>query len=247
MRYLILSDLHSNWEALQTVIDSAAGHFDRVLCLGDLAGYGANPNEVIHWVRSHAFAVVRGNHDRACAGLEDLEWFNPVARAAAEWTHSQLTPENLAYLAALPKGPIAVDSFQVMHGSPLDEDEYMIAASDAGQSFPYLESPVAFFGHTHVQGGFEWVNNRVLAIGSQNSRRQKEIILDLDPDGAYLVNPGSVGQPRDGDPRAAYAVLDTHEGTATFYRASYPIDEAQRRIRARGLPEMFAERLALGL
>lgn len=246
MRYLILSDLHSNWEALQTVIDSAAGHFDRVLCLGDLAGYGANPNEVIHWVRSHAFAVVRGNHDRACAGLEDLEWFNPVARAAAEWTHSQLTPENLAYLAALPKGPIAVDSFQVMHGSPLDEDEYMIAASDAGQSFPYLESPVAFFGHTHVQGGFEWVNNRVLAIGSQNSRRQKEIILDLDPDGAYLVNPGSVGQPRDGDPRAAYVLYNPDDGFLTYHRMDYDIDTAQQKIHRAGLPDFLAERLALG-
>ena len=245
MRYLILSDLHGNLEALTAVLDSAAGGYDRVLCLGDLVGYGADPNAVTGWVRANAAVVVRGNHDRCCAGLDDLEWFNPVARAAAEWTHAQLTPENLAYIAALPKGPIAVDSFQVMHGSLLDEDEYMVHADDAGQTFPYLETSLAFFGHTHVQGGFEWGHNRIRTI-PRPAPGQSELPLDLDPDNAYLINPGSVGQPRDGDPRAGYVLFNPDDHFLTYRRIPYDIPTAQQKIRSAGLPDLLAERLGVG-
>jgi diadenosine tetraphosphatase ApaH/serine/threonine PP2A family protein phosphatase len=209
-------------------------------------GYAADPNAVTDWVRANASAVVRGNHDRACAGLEDLEWFNPVARAAAEWTHTELTPENLAYIAALPKGPLAVDNFQIMHGSLLDEDAYLITAADAGQTFPYLESPVAFFGHTHLQGGFEWVRDRVWTIGGPDPQAQKEMLLEFDPDAAYLINPGSVGQPRDTDPRAAYVLYTPEDHFLTYHRVDYNIDAAQARIRRAGLPDLLAERLAVG-
>jgi predicted phosphodiesterase len=122
VRYLILSDIHSNWEALEAVLADAGGSFDEALCCGDLVGYGADPNRVVEWVRSNVRIVVRGNHDKGCAGLEDLDWFNPIARSAAQWTAAVLAPENLEYLRNLPKGPIPLDSFQILHGSPLDED-----------------------------------------------------------------------------------------------------------------------------
>jgi predicted phosphodiesterase len=246
LRYLILSDLHANWEALQAVLESATGRYDRVVCLGDLVGYAADPNAVTDWVRANASVVVRGNHDRACAGLEDLEWFNPAARAAAEWTHTELTPANLAYIGALPKGPLAVENFQIMHGSLLDEDGYLITTADAGETFPYLESSVAFFGHTHVQGGFEWVRDRVWIIGGPDPQAQKEMLLEFDPDAAYLINPGSVGQPRDTDPRAAYVLYTPEDRFLTYHRVAYDIDAAQAKIRRAGLPDLLAQRLGVG-
>jgi predicted phosphodiesterase len=245
LRYLILSDLHSNWEALQAVLDSAAGDYDRIICLGDLVGYGADPNAVAQWVRTNVAIIVRGNHDRASAGLEDLEWFNPVARQATEWTRAELTPENLSYIAALPKGPISVENFQVMHGSPLDEDEYLVAVSDAGQTFPYLETPLGFFGHTHLQGGFEWGFNRVRPIG-RPSLKQREMLLELEPDTAYLVNPGSVGQPRDGDPRAGYVLYNPEDRFLIYRRVLYDFGAAQAKIRSAGLPDLLADRLVVG-
>ena len=245
MRYLVLSDLHSNLEALTAVLESAAGDYDRVLCLGDLVGYGADPNAVTDWVRANAAVVVRGNHDRACAGLEDLAWFNPVARIAAEWTHHQLTPENRDYIATLPKGPIAVERFQVMHGSLLDEDEYMVQAADAGQAFPYLETSLAFFGHTHLQGGFEWSRSRVRVI-PRPAPGEKEFVLELDPDSAYFVNPGSVGQPRDTDSRTAYALYNPEDKFLTYRRIPYDIHTAQAKIHNADLPDVLAERLAVG-
>jgi hypothetical protein len=144
VRYLILSDIHANWEGLEAVLEHAAGKYDQVLCCGDLIGYGADPNAVTEWVRAHAAAVVRGNHDKASVGLDDLEWFNPVARAAAVWTQRELTPENAAYIRNLPKGPLMLDGFQVVHGSPLDEDEYILGAADAGWSSAIWTRPSRF-------------------------------------------------------------------------------------------------------
>ncbi|MGH9665777.1 MAG: metallophosphoesterase family protein, partial [Bryobacteraceae bacterium] len=133
MRYLILSDIHANWEALDAVLAHAADAYDRILCCGDLVGYGADPNAVVEWVRAKVARVVRGNHDKACSGLEDLEWFNPIARASAEWTLKILSPDNADYLRRLPKGPAAVNGFDIAHGSPLDEDEYLITVNDVAQ------------------------------------------------------------------------------------------------------------------
>jgi predicted phosphodiesterase len=246
LRYLILSDVHANWEALQAVLGSAAGRYDQIICLGDLLGYGADPNPVVDWARANVAIIVRGNHDRACAGLEDLEWFNPIARAAAEWTHEQLTPENLEYVAALPQGPVDVGGFQVMHGSLLDEDEYVVEVSDAGQVFSYLETSLAFFGHTHIQGGFEWKQHRVRFLGKPRPPKQTEMALELDPECAYLLNPGSVGQPRDADPRAAYVLYNPQERFLNFYRVDYDLSTAQAKIRNAGLPPLLADRLAVG-
>ena len=245
MRYLIVSDLHANQEALNAVVRQAAGRYDRAICCGDLVGYGADPNPVTDWVRANCAVVVRGNHDRASAGLDDLEWFNPVARTAAVWTLENLSAGNADYIRSLPQGPVLVDGFEVVHGSPYDEDEYMLAAGEAGQAFGYLEARLAFFGHTHVQGGFIWNQSRVETIARTGARSHRQQ-MEIDPECAYLVNPGSVGQPRDGDPRAAYAVYDSGAQMLTYFRAAYDVEAAQRRIREVGLPTVLADRLSVG-
>ena len=245
MRYLVLSDIHANWEALEAVLDSAAGRYDRILCCGDLVGYGGDPNRVAEWTRANVARVVRGNHDRACVGLDDLQWFNPVARAAAAWTLRELTLENKTYIRALPKGPVALNGIQLMHGSPLDEDEYVVDEGDATPVFMYLESPLAFFGHTHLQGGFQWIQQSVrLLRGPEGGRR--EMPLQLESDCAYFLNPGSVGQPRDGDPRAGYILFDPQERILSYHRLPYDVDAAQNKIRRAGLPPVLADRLSLG-
>ncbi len=244
MRYLVLSDLHSNWQALEAVI-AAAGHYDRALCCGDLVGYGADPNAVVYWVRAHCTAVIRGNHDRVWKTDENLGWFNPVARHAALWTGQALTPENAAYVTALARGPLLVDGFQVSHGTPYDEDEYMVSAEDATLAFEYLETRLAFFGHTHIQGGFVWNHGRVETI-APFCRGARPDVLGVDGDCGYLVNPGSVGQPRDGDPRAAYLIYDSEAAQVEYYRAAYDVETAQRRIREAGLPPILADRLSEG-
>jgi diadenosine tetraphosphatase ApaH/serine/threonine PP2A family protein phosphatase len=244
VRYLILSDLHANWEALDAVSRGAAGLYDRALCCGDLVGYGADPNPVVDWVRANCPLVVRGNHDKACTGRDDLEWFNPVARAAALWTLEALTPENAAYVRELPQGPLAENGFQLVHGSPFDEDEYVLAADEANQAFGYLETRLAFFGHTHVQGGFVWNHSRVETILCSARGESQE--LEVDPDCAYLINPGSVGQPRDGNPRAAYVLYDVDNRRVTYCRVDYDVERAQQKIRDSGLPTILADRLSMG-
>ena len=245
MRYLIVSDLHGNWQALDAVVREAAGGYDQALCCGDLVGYGAEPNQVVDWVRANCTVVVRGNHDKVSTGQEDLEWFNPVARAAALWTQQNLTPANIEYIRGLPKGPVLLDGFQVLHGSPFDEDEYVMAAGEAGQAFGYLESRLAFFGHTHMQGGFIWNHSRVETIPATSARSRRQE-MEVDPECGYLVNPGSVGQPRDSDPRAAYVLYDSGTRTVTYCRAPYDVAAAQEKIREAGLPPILAERLSKG-
>ncbi|MCX6628885.1 MAG: metallophosphoesterase family protein [Candidatus Solibacter sp.] len=245
MRYLIVSDLHANIEALHAVLAQSAGGYDRAICCGDLVGYGADPNQVCDWVRLDCAVVVRGNHDRASTGQDDLEWFNPVARNAAMWTLHTLSRENTDYIVGLPRGPLTVGTFQVFHGSPYDEDEYVIAAGEAGQAFSYMESRVAFFGHTHVQGGFIWNHSRVETILRTPARTDSQA-MPIDPGCAYMINPGSTGQPRDGDPRAAYAIYDTEANEVTYRRVVYDVAAAQKKIHAAGLPPILADRLAVG-
>jgi predicted phosphodiesterase len=245
VRYLILSDIHSNWEALQAVLNDADGRYDETVCCGDLIGYGADPNRVLEWARANCKFVVRGNHDKACAGLDDLDWFNPVARQAAMWTHQELTPANLEYSRNLSRGPISLNGFQLVHGSPTDEDEYVIGSSEAGDAFAYLETRLAFFGHTHLQGGFIWNHTRVETVG-RAPLRSFEQRLDLVPECAYLINPGSVGQPRDGDPRAAYLLYNTEEPVVVYRRAVYDIAAAQAKIYGAGLPPILGDRLSAG-
>jgi predicted phosphodiesterase len=245
VRYLIVSDLHANLEALHAVLAETHGAYDCAICCGDLVGYGADPNLVCDWVRANCAVVVRGNHDRASTGQEDLEWFNPVARNAAVWTLQALSRENADYILGLPRGPVTVESFQVFHGSPYDEDEYVIAAGEANQAFSYLESRVAFFGHTHGPGGFIWNQSRVETILRTPARSDSQS-MTIDPGCAYMINPGSTGQPRDGDPRAAFAIYDTGANEVTYRRVAYDVAAAQEKIHAAGLPPILAERLSVG-
>lgn len=245
MRYLILSDIHANWHALEAVLEDASGQFDKVICCGDLVGYCADPNPVVDWARANVTEIVRGNHDKACAGLDDLEWFNPIARSSAMWTMNNLSEENTAYLRQMPKGPVGVNGYQILHGSPADEDEYLVAPQEVAQVRSLLETKLSFFGHTHVQGGFLLVRNGVLRI-PKTPPAHSEQVLEFENDVMYLLNPGSVGQPRDGDPRAGYILYDSNERELTYRRVSYDVAGAQARIRSEGLPDILADRLASG-
>lgn len=240
MPFLIVSDIHGNREALEAVVADARGQYQRVVCLGDLAGYGADPNFAVEWARAHAAAIVRGNHDKVCAGLESLYSYRPAARAAAEWSFHTLSAENRAYLERLPRGPLPYEGFDLVHGSPLDEDEYIMTGADVDGIRAELETPLSFFGHTHIQGGFLIARKGVKAIDPHRA-------LELEHDYTYLVNPGSVGQPRDGDPRAAYAIYSPGDRVVEFRRVAYDVAKAAEKIRAAGLPESLANRLLTGV
>ncbi len=245
MRYLILSDVHGNLEALEAVVEAAKGQYDRTLCCGDLVGYGADPNAVVEWFRANCSDIIRGNHDRACTGQEDLSWFNPVARAAALWTQAELTPENTAYIRSLPMGPLTIEDFQIAHGTPADEDAYIIDPEEALPVIASLDTKLLFFGHTHIQGAYVWRKGKLkLLVGPGGKAGRHE--LQIDPDWVHLVNPGSVGQPRDDDPRAAFAIYDSGARTVIYHRVRYDVAEAQRKIRDAGLPSLLADRLSSG-
>jgi predicted phosphodiesterase len=235
--------MHANWEALEAVLEAAEGQYEKILCCGDLIGYGADPNAVAEWTRVNASAVIRGNHDKAGVNLTDLEWFNPIAQAATIWTHNVLTPENMEYVRNLAMGPMQVGNFNLVHGSPLNEDEYLVNASEAAEAFAYQPTPLVFFGHTHLQGGFAFQRKKVWKIDSGGDPG----LLELTSDCAYLINPGSVGQPRDGNPLAAYALYDSEEETLLYQRTPYDIAKAQDKIRQAGLPGVLADRLSVGL
>jgi predicted phosphodiesterase len=245
VRYLVLSDLHGNREALEAVLADSKDHYDRIVSCGDLVGYGPDPNYVVEWSRQNLHTVIRGNHDRACCGLENPEWFNPVARAATIWTISQLSAENVHWLRNMPRGPMDLDGFLLVHGSPLDEDEYVSSLDTALNIFPYLEAPITFFGHTHLQGGWMWPDEqpRVIARPLPSS---PSLTLDVHPDCLWLINPGSVGQPRDSDPRAAYALFDTESRELQLRRVKYDTEAVRRKIQIAGLPEVLGVRLADG-
>jgi predicted phosphodiesterase len=246
VRYLILSDIHANLDALEAVLAAVPrADFDRVVVLGDLVGYGANPNEVVALVDELAPAVlVRGNHDKVAAGLADPDEFTDLAAQAARWTQATLTAASRARLAALPRGPLLVDeTLEVCHGTPYDEDAYLLDRLDALRAFEAARRPVCLFGHTHhaVVIALEGDRLETTLPGGASS-----VDIALRDGVRYLINPGSVGQPRDGDPRAAYAVLDTTVRRVTLKRVPYPIERAQRRIREAGLPAVLAQRLAFG-
>lgn len=247
LRYLIVSDIHSNLEALEKSLAVAEGKHDQVLCLGDLVGYGPDPNAVISRIRPLARQIVRGNHDKACGGLMDAEDFNFLARFATEWTRRQLTPDRYEFLRGLPAGPVRVDGIELVHGSTFDEDEYIFDSLGAIQAFQSDDAPLIFFGHSHHQGGFLLTEDkRLQPISLPTIKDDEPAGISFREDARYLLNPGSIGQPRDGDPRAAFAVLDLDQRRVDFYRTPYDLAKTQEKMRAAGLPEPLIARLEVG-
>ena len=250
MRILVLSDIHANLQALEACLEAAPA-YDKVFNLGDIVGYGANPNEVTEKSRQLGNVFVRGNHDKACAGLISLEDFNPIAGLAVLWTQRQLTPGTLEFLRGLPAGPISpLNGLKCVHGSARDEDEYVLVAREAYGLLAEADVPLTLFGHTHIQCGFciEEKNHlgQVLVPNYASAQGTQEFQIYLKPGAKYMINPGSVGQPRDNDRRAAFLLYDHGEASITFYRVPYNVPAAQKKIRAAGLPERLAERLAEG-
>ena len=243
LKYLVLSDIHANIEALDAVLH-AAGRYDHALVLGDLVGYGADPNAVIDRVRAlPAATVIRGNHDKVGAGLENTDGFNYLARQAISWTANTLTPNHRQWLAALAQGPLVIDDLaEICHGAPFDEDVYIFDDLDAMRALHVARRPLCLFGHTHVVAAF-YVTGEMRTVGAL---RAAQIDIPRDGHSRFLVNCGAVGQPRDGDPRAAYGILDTETRTLSLQRVEYDVAAAQAKILAAGLPDVLAQRLAVG-
>lgn len=242
--YAVISDIHGNLEALEAVLGDVPDEIEIVHCLGDVIGYGANPNECCDLVREREMPLISGNHDLAIADLStDLAWFNPVAAAAVEWTRERLTEENAHFLRTRPR-MMREEGALFVHGSVRDPDEYILNGAIARENLAILEKRypdvrVCFFGHTHVKA----------IAPSPGDVSPDSRALDLTSGGPYLVNPGSVGQPRDGDTFASYVLVENGPGGASriVYRfVEYDVEKAQAKIRAAGLPDILADRLALG-
>ncbi|MBZ0266549.1 metallophosphatase family protein [bacterium] len=236
----VISDIHGNLEALEAVLEDAGREsVDRIVCLGDVVGYGANPNECLDRVRTEAAAVVLGNHDAAAVNLELAEGFNEVARTAIRWTFETLREDNREALRTLPMFYVEGGA-RYVHASP-DEPEawhYVQTEEEAWISLEACPEPICFIGHSHVPF-------RVLVRGGRMQALDTSV-LELKPDDRVLVNVGSVGQPRDGDWRASYAIFDEKAGRIVARRVEYDIERATTKIREAGLPEVLAARLAVG-
>ena len=244
----IISDVHANAEALAAVMSAIQPHdVDAVYCLGDLVGYNADPESCVRSILSVAAATVRGNHDKAVAGLMDLDWFNPAAREAALWTRRSLPEDLLGRLRRLPQGPLqAAEGILLCHGTPMDEDAYLYDRGSMQRSFEcldqeYPQARICLNGHTHVP----------LVIERGPGARAPRVlgapqVVSIDPQATYLINPGSVGQPRDGNPSASFGILDTTKLVYRNVRVAYPVRETQRKIGMAGLPPQLGGRLADG-
>lgn len=242
MRIVLVSDIHSNAVALAAVL-AALPIYDQLWCLGDTIGYGPEPNLCLQKMQKLAKYALTGNHDLASLGLVSLADFNALARTANQWNNDQLEPELRAYLQALPAQLPLPPEVTLVHASPRDPIwEYILDVQTAKANLKHFDTPLCFVGHSHVPMIF--ANH---ADGQTEFQRGTPgQILQLRPESRYIINPGSVGQPRDGDPRAAYALWDTDAATIRFNRVEYDIAATQQKMRAAGLPDMLAERLAFG-
>lgn len=245
MRILILSDIHANLVALETVL-AHAGNFDRVWCLGDVVGYGPEPNACIEKLRGLDPLCIAGNHDWAVLDRLDLEEFNPDARRAVLWTRDQLTPTNLDWLHTLPERvPTQLEKFTLVHGSPRYAIwEYVLTPAVARLNFEYFDTPICLMGHTHVPVVYRHHADReVRTTFAEPLPENAPFVLNAD---RLMINPGSVGQPRDGDPCAAYAILDPDALTIAHYRIPYDIAATQAKMAEAHLPTRLITRLSYG-
>lgn len=242
MKYLIISDIHSNLEAFEAVIEDSASHkCDAILCLGDFVGYGASPNECVHkFLGLPNATAVLGNHDAAVLKPSERELFNPVAKAGVAYSEEQLDEEGAKFLRQLPFTRNTGDGFMVVHASPSRPESwiYVIEPLEAADAFHAMDEQLAFIGHTHFPAVYT-------ATGTVRPFATGEMVR-LDSETKCLINVGSVGQPRDGDARAAYVVYDADRGTVSIFRVEYDIDTTVQKILAAGLPPMLADRLSRG-
>ncbi len=245
MRALVVSDIHSNAEALTAVLSRVRRKkFDTVFCLGDFVGYGAQPNQILDTMRTlrGRKVYIRGNHDRVASGLDDANGFNHAAKAAALWTRDHLSAPNRRFLRDLTVGPVLHRDVLLCHGSPYDEDEYVFNVHHAAQVLALYENPFILFGHTHLPA--------VFSIDERNNVRgfavRGDATVRLDPKLRYLINPGSVGQPRDRIPDASFVIFDSDKRVVQFFRVPYDLQKTQSSIRKAGLPEVLASRLQYG-
>ena len=243
MKILIVSDIHANRVALETVIKHA-GKFDKIWCLGDVVGYGPEPNECVEILRGMDLLCLAGNHDWAVLDKLDLEDFNPEARRAALWTRETLTPANFNWLIDLPERAVnQLENFTLVHGSPQHPIwEYVSTPAVARINFQYFETPICLMGHTHVPVVYRYHAEEDMASAEP---LPEEGALDFGPE-RMMINPGSVGQPRDGDRRSAYGVLDTDTMKLTHRRVEYDINATQEKMRRVHLPERLIARLSYG-
>ena len=247
MRYLILSDIHSNIEAFESCVQRAkeAG-YDSVLCCGDIVGYGPSPVEAIDGIRGLNAVTIRGNHDRVAAGLDEATQFNPHARRAVYWTRTVLPDSYRDYLAKLPVGPLDINAeAQLVHGAVTHEDDYIFTEADADENFLLTDKQLTFFGHSDFPVVFssEGAGNAILATSYEFD---EFIAVKCDAGKKLFVNPGSVGQPRDGDSRASFAIWDQDRGRMEFYRVEYDVARTQEKMRQVELPTYLIDRLAHG-
>ncbi|MBX5489961.1 MAG: metallophosphoesterase family protein [Chloroflexi bacterium] len=242
MRVAVLSDIHSNLAALEAVL-ADAGAVDAVWCLGDVVGYGPDPNECIERLRElHAVCIV-GNHDLAAVGRAPLVDFHAEAAAAARWTRRQLTPENREWLMTRPERVVLADQHATLvHGSPRDPIwEYVLNTQIAAGNLPYFDTLLCLIGHTHLPSSFQELAGGRIEV----TLREAGSCVRLS-EGRLIANPGSVGQPRDGNPAASYLLYEPEQGTLVWRRAPYPVESTQRKMLAAGLPPRLARRLAEG-
>jgi predicted phosphodiesterase len=240
MRIAVLSDIHANLPALDAVL-ADAGAVDAVWHLGDVVGYGPDPDGVVERLRSIGAEGVRGNHDAAACGGSEIDWFNPEARRAMEWTRAAIAPATADWLAALPERR-TIDSIDLVHGSPREPIwEYIMTAGVARANLELLGTAIGLHGHTHIPVAWVEDGGRVQLI-----RGARDATLEVGGRRA-LINPGSVGQPRDGDPDASYMLLDPDAGTVQWRRVPYSVGSVQAAMRDAGLPASLSARLAVGL
>jgi len=244
MRYAVISDIHSNLEALTAFVEAAENlDIDKTICLGDIVGYNANPNECIELIKKMGAQCLLGNHDSRVAGFEEPSDFNFHAAEAVYWTRGAISEENLEYLKKLPRNILVNNSFLAVHGWINDTDRYIMGQRDADRNFGLMNERKAtlslcFFGHTHVPAAYSMMGEELSTVSANPFKLEKGV--------KYLVNPGSVGQPRDRDPRASFLVYDSRKKQVTFHRVDYDIHATAEKILAAGLPERLAERLKLG-
>ena len=246
MKYAIISDVHANLEALEAVLADMQPHADAVICLGDIVGYNANPNECLALVQNVCDVVIAGNHDQAACDRRPYDDFSEYAREAMDWTRGQLTAAWRQYLRNLPSTATFGDGWLAAHGSPRDTDEYLFHDLHFQEAFSYLQEYMpnirgCFIGHTHLPMIWECTPASIVGPADVTS-----LTVGLDPECRYIINPGSVGQPRYGSPAASYVLLDDQALTVEFRFVTYDVATAQDKIYDAMLPLPLAERLALG-